>query len=62
MKRPGVAIRTSTACSRFSVWVLCRNPPVTTIDRKGTPNFDIDRQSLKTCSSYTSLRSSHTAN
>lgn len=48
-KRPGVAINTSTPCCKFSSWVLCRNPPVTTIDLNGTPDFDIDRQLSKTC-------------
>lgn len=49
IKRPGVAIRTSTPSSRFSNWVFCLKPPVTTMERNGTPDFDIDRQLFKTC-------------
>lgn len=48
---PGVAIKTSNSCLRFSNCVLCRNPPVTTIERNGTPDFDNNLQILSTCKS-----------
>lgn len=60
INRPGVAIRTSTSCCKFSSWVLCRKPPVTTIDLNGTPNFDIDRQLPKTCRVTLALRNRRT--
>ena len=47
--RPGVAIKTSISCLRLSNWVFCLKPPVATIDRNGTPDFDSERQTLRTC-------------
>lgn len=52
IKRPGVAIRTSTLSWRFCNWVFCLKPPVATTERNGTPNFDSDRQLTKTWKSY----------